>query len=184
MHHKIITRKEYKFMVFTLEFLFLFVAALVISSIGFKNYVWFISLGYGLSIAGEGILMFILYRGHITLGTIICSALFIVYGCRLGGYLLSREIGNNSYKKNMKGEIKEGSTVPFGVKVAIWVTCALLYVTQISGVMYRLQNAAADNAWVFIGAGVMALGLILESVADIQTFSARHRIFPAVSTFL
>ena len=47
-------------MVFPLEFLWLFVAAMVISSIGFKNYVWFISLGYGFSIAGEGILMLIL----------------------------------------------------------------------------------------------------------------------------
>ena len=162
-------------MVFTLEFLFLFVAAMLISSIGFKNYVWFISLGYGFSIAGAGILMLILFGNQLTLGTIICSALFIVYGCRLGGYLLSREIGNNSYKKNMKGEIKEGSTVPFGVKVAIWVTCALLYVTQISGVMYRMQNAAADNVWVFVGAGVMVLGLVLESVADIQKNKAKKK---------
>ena len=39
------------------NFWLLFLAAMVISSIGFKNYVWFISLGYGFSIAGEGILL-------------------------------------------------------------------------------------------------------------------------------
>ena len=162
-------------MVFSFEFLFLFIAALLISSIGFKNYVWFISLGYGFSIAGEGVLMLLLFADQLTVGSIICAALFIVYGCRLGGYLLSREIGNNSYKKNMKGEIKEGSTVPFGVKVAIWITCALLYVTQTSGVMYRLQNMRLDNVWVFVGAGVMALGLILESAADIQKNNAKKK---------
>lgn len=48
-------------MVFPLNFALLFVAAMVISSIGFKNYVWFISLGYGFSIAGEGLLMLLLY---------------------------------------------------------------------------------------------------------------------------
>ena len=162
-------------MVFSFEFLILFVAALVISSIGFKNYVWFISLGYGFSIAGEGILMLILYNKNLTLGTIICCALFIIYGIRLGGYLAIREFGASSYKKNMKGEIKDGKTVPFGVKVAIWITCALLYVTQVSGVMYRLQNAGSDNAFIFVGAGIMVLGLTLETTADIQKNNAKKK---------
>ena len=64
-------------MVFTMELLWLFVAAMIIISIGFKNYVWFISLGYGFSIAGEGILMLILYGKQLTLGTIICFVLYI-----------------------------------------------------------------------------------------------------------
>ena len=148
-------------------------AALLISAIGFKNYVWFISLGYGFSIAGEGILMLVLYGKTLTVGTAVCAALFIVYGCRLGFYLLSREIGENSYKKNMKGEIKEGSTVPFGVKIAIWITCALLYVTQVSGVFYRMVNAVQDNALVFVGAVVMLLGVSLETAADIQKNAAK-----------
>ena len=160
-------------MVFTLGLLWLFIAAMVISSIGFKNYVWFISLGYGFSIAGESLLMMILYRGQLTIDTIICCVLFMVYGCRLGGYLAVREFGSSSYKKNMKGEIKDGKSVPFGVKIAIWVTCALLYVTQVSGVFYRMFNAAEDNIAVYIGAGIMLLGLVLESVADIQKNKAK-----------
>ena len=51
----------------------LFAAAMVISSIGFKNYVWFISLGYGFSIAGEGLLMLLLFGEKLTLGTITLS---------------------------------------------------------------------------------------------------------------
>lgn len=167
------TERSFKVMVFTLELLWLFIAAMLISSIGFKNYVWFISLGYGFSIAGEGLLMLFLFGEQLTVGTVICSVLFIVYGCRLGGYLAYREFGNNSYKKNMKGEIKDGNTVPFGVKVAIWVTCALLYVTQVSAVMYRLQNECEDDAFVYIGACVMVLGLVLESLADIQKNNAK-----------
>lgn len=158
---------------FTLELLWLFVAAMVISAIGFKNYVWFISLGYGFSIAGEGLLMLLLYRNQLSIGTIICSALFIIYGCRLGGYLAIREFGSSSYKKNMKGEIKDGNSVPFGVKISIWITCALLYVTQVAGVFYRFHNKAEDNICVYIGAGIMLLGLVLESVADIQKNKAK-----------
>ena len=75
----------------------------------------------------------------------------------------------------MKGEIKDGKTVPFGVKVAIWITCALLYVTQVSGVMYRLQNVGRDNAFVFVGAGIMVLGLTLETLADIQKNNAKKK---------
>ena len=162
-------------MVFPIELLWLFVAAMAISAIGFKIYVWFISLGYGFSIAGEGVLMLVLYGKQLTLGTILCCALFIAYGLRLGGYLAFRELRSSSYKKNMKGEIKEGSSVPFGVKIAIWVTCALLYVTQVSGVFYRLHNAAADNLSVYIGAGVMLLGLALESAADLQKNAAKKK---------
>ena len=160
-------------MVFTLEFLYLFLAAMAISAIGFKNYVWFISLGYGFSIAGEGILMMLLFGKDLTLGTVLCSLLFLAYGLRLGGYLALREWKSLSYKKNMTGEIKDGKTIPMGVKISIWVTCAALYVTQVSAVFYRLQNEADDHAAVFIGAVVMLLGLLLESAADIQKNNAK-----------
>ena len=155
-------------MVFPIQLLWLFVAAMVISSIGFKNYVWFISLGYGFSIAGEGVLMLILYGQSLQLGTILCAALFILYGLRLGGYLAIREAKSSSYKKNMTGEIKDGKTIPMGVKIAIWVTCALLYVTQVSAVFYRLHNAVGSNTWTYIGAAIMAVGIVLETAADLQ----------------
>ena len=160
-------------MVFPTNFWLLFAAAMIISSIGFKNYVWFISLGYGFSIAGEGLLMLILYGQNLTLGTIICCILFIIYGLRLGGYLAIREFKSSSYKKNMTGEIKDGKTVPFGVKIAIWVTCAALYVTQVSGVFYRLHNASGSNIFTYIGAVIMVLGVVLESAADIQKNNAK-----------
>ena len=160
-------------MVLPLNFWILFGICMLVSAIGFKNYVWFISLGYGFSIAAEGLAMLIMYGSDLTLGTVICCILFILYGCRLGGYLAIREFKSGSYKKNMVGEIKDGKTVPFGVKIAIWVTCALLYVTQVSGVFYRLENWVDDNALVFIGAVIMLLGVSLETAADIQKNNAK-----------
>ena len=160
-------------MTFTLNFALLFAAAMIISSIGFKNYVWFISLGYGFSIAGEGLLMLLLYGKELTLGTIICCALFIIYGLRLGGYLAIREFKSSSYKKNMTGEIKDGKTIPMGVKIAIWITCAALYVTQVSAVFYRLDNNSGSNIWTYIGAAVMLFGVTFESIADLQKNAAK-----------
>ena len=155
------------------SFWLLFGICMLVSAIGFKNYVWFISLGYGFSIAAQGVAMLIMFGQQLTLGTIICCVLFTLYGLRLGGYLAIREFGGSSYKKNMKGEIKDGKTVPFGVKIAIWTTCAVLYVTQVSGVFYRLLNAAQDNVFVFIGAAVMLMGVSLETAADIQKNNAK-----------
>ena len=155
------------------NFWILFGVCMLVSAIGFKNYVWFISLGYGFSIAAEGLAMLFLYGKTLTLGTIICCVIFILYGCRLGGYLAFREIKSGSYKKNMVGEIKDGKTVPMGVKLAIWITCALLYVTQIGGVFYRVHNTVQDNAFVFIGAAVMLFGVSFETVADIQKNAAK-----------
>lgn len=151
----------------------LLITALVVSSIGFKNYVWFISLGYGFSIAAQGILMLLLYRQGLSAGTVICCVLFIVYGCRLGGYLAAREFGGGTYMKNMKGEVKDGKMVPFGAKAAIWVTCAALYVFQVLPVFYRLSNGSGSNAWTYIGAGIMLLGIALESAADMQKSRAK-----------
>lgn len=160
-------------MVLPVDFWILFGICMLVSAIGFKNYVWFISLGYGFSIAAQGVAMMIMYGQGLTIGTIITCVLFVLYGLRLGGYLAIREFGKSSYKKNMQGEIKDGKTVPFGVKIAIWTSCAALYVTQISGVFYRLLNAAKDNIWVFIGAAVMLLGVSLETAADIQKNAAK-----------
>lgn len=160
-------------MALPLNFWLLFGVCMLVSAIGFKNYVWFISLGYGFSIAAEGLAMLFLYGSGLSLGTAICCLLFIIYGCRLGGYLAWREFKTASYAKNMKGEIKDGKTVPMGVKIAIWVTCAVLYVTQIAPVFYRLHNGSGTSVWTYVGAAIMLGGILLESAADIQKNNAK-----------
>lgn len=162
-------------MTFPITIWALLAAAIIVSSIGFKNYVWFISLGYGFSIAAEGLLMLFLFRDGLSLGTVLCCLLFIAYGCRLGGYLAYREIKSASYKKHMTGEIKDGKTVSFGAKCAIWLSCACLYLTQVTPVFYRLSNGTGSSAVSYIGAAIMACGLALESAADLQKNAAKKK---------
>ena len=122
----------------------LLAAAMLISSIGFYKYVYFISLGYGFSIAGLGLLILFLFRDSLSLGPVLACILFFVYGCRLGGFLLIRELKSASYRATMKTEIKDGSTMGFGVKCAIWITCALLYALQVLPVFYRMVNGVQE----------------------------------------
>ena len=160
---------------FPLSIWILLGVALLISSMGFKNYVWFISLGYGFSIAGEGIAMLIIYRDSLSLATVLLASLLILYGIRLSGYLAIREAKSSSYKKHMKSEIKDGKTVPFGVKCAIWTTCAILYLTQVLPILYRFSTGTFDSVMAYVGVGVMALGIILETSADIQKNAAKKK---------
>ena len=55
-------------MVFPVNFWLLFGICMLVSAIGFKNYVWFISLGYGFSIAAQGIAMPLLYDHYLLRG--------------------------------------------------------------------------------------------------------------------
>ena len=160
-------------MVFPLFFWLMLGICLLISAIGFKNYVWFISLGYGFSIAGEGLLMMLLYRQSLTPGTLLCCLLLVIYGIRLGGYLLIRERKSASYNKTMEGQIKDGKTIPFGAKCSIWIFCGILYAAQAIPVFYRLHNGSGSNLWTYVGAFVIAVGLILEAAADQQKNAAK-----------
>lgn len=158
-----------------MNFLILLAVALVISCIGFYKYVYFISLGYGFSIAGIGIALLILYPEQLTIPTILACILFIIYGCRLGGYLLVREIRSASYRSTMKREIKDGSDMKMIAKVSIWITCALLYVLEVSPVFFRLYNGGKTDVVTIVGIVIMACGIILESTADLQKSSAKKK---------
>ncbi len=168
---------------FGIGFVVLIVLSLLISSVGFYKYVYFISLGYGFSVAGMGVFMLIYYLGVLDIGTLVMSLLFVVYGCRLGGYLLIREIKSASYRSTMKKEIKDGSSMKFGAKIAIWTSCALLYALQVSPLLFRLEAAKRVgegaftnvNAVALAGAAIMALGILLESAADMQKSAAKKK---------
>lgn len=159
-----------------MKFLILFLVALIISSIGFKKFVWFISLGYGFSIAGIGVALFVLFRENLTPVTVVLSLLLIVYGCRLGGYLLIREHRSASYQNTMKHEIKDGSDMNLILQILVWITCALLYVCEASPVFFRLRNDAGTDIISIIGTIIMALGIILESASDLtkNRFKKEH----------
>lgn len=158
-----------------LKFLILLAVALVISAIGFYKYVYFISLGYGFSIAGMGVAMLFVFKDILCADTIVMCLLFLVYGCRLGGYLLVREMKSAAYRTTMKTEIKDGSDMKLMVKFSIWFTCVALYILQISPVFFRLLNKSSMDVAAWVGVAIMFLGIVMESVADYQKSRAKAK---------
>ena len=118
------------------QFFILFAVATVISAVGFRKFVYFISIGYGFAITGIGAALLILFRIQLNVLTVLLCAMLIVYGLRLGLYLLIREIKSASYQApNYLGE------------VLIWTGVFVSGVTVFSGVW---QWGAAIFGWVCI----------------------------------
>ena len=149
----------------------LFVTALILSAIGYIKYVYFFSVGYGFSVAGIGAVMLLLFHDNIKPATGIMCLIFILYGLRLGLYLLYREIKSHSYQAFLKNEIR--TNVSIFAYLSIWVSCALLYVCECSPVFFRMFNNTPDNITAYAGSILMAAGAITELIADMQKSKAK-----------
>lgn len=169
-----------------------FIVAVVVCTIGFWKYVYFLSVGYGLSVAAIGLEMLIKYQFVMGIKLpwyiIVQLLLFIVYGIRLGGFLLVREIKNATYRKTLEEatKTKSGSSnkLPLPVMICMWLSVAALYMIQTSPVYFRIQNNIVANGlftkgfssvdYVAIaGICISAIGLLLETIADKQKSAAK-----------
>ena len=155
-------------------FLILLILALLASACGFRKYVWFISLGYGAAVALIGAGLLVLFRNALSAGTVLQCVLLIVYGCRLSGYLVYRDL-KTAYTRRMKGEVKSDKGVSFAAKTGIWISAALLYVLQTSPVLFRLADRKGTDAFCAAGLLLSLAGLILETTADLQKNRAKKK---------
>ena len=158
---------------FSLNGLLIFLTILGVCLIGFKKYVWFISLGYGFSISIVGLMLIVLYRDDISFGYALGALILIGYGLRLGGYLAHRELKSASYNKKMKNEISDGSHMTFPMKIMLWLSCALLYLLMTAPVIYRFFNESGCDACFYIGMAITVLGITLEALSDYQKSKAK-----------
>ena len=149
-----------------------FALSLLVCLCGFKKYVYFMSIGYGFSVAIIGAAMIVmsiigLYPA-VSVAHYIQFALFIIYGFRLSGFLLIREIKNAAYRKTLAEATGDESKMPIFVKAAMWLTMGVLYTAQTSGVAFRLFNGVDATVCQWVGIGISAFGILLEAIADKQ----------------
>ena len=141
---------------------------------GFHEFVWFMSVGYGFAVMCIGIfhLLFGFAAGSLTVAAAVVAVLFAVYGYRLGGFLLKRELTNAAYRKTLEST---GSTkrMPVPVSLIMWACCTWLYVAQTSALTYRVINRAGDNLFAWLGALIMAAAIFGEATADRQKSEAK-----------
>ena len=154
----------------------LYIVCAILCAVGFYKFVYFLSIGYGFAVAGGGIAVLIMALINPTGAplwiTLVQAVLFVIYGARLSGFLLVRELKNVTFKKTDVAKdtlAKNGEKkMPIFVLATIWIFVSALYVTQVSPVLYRYVNGAEDVIVPVIGFVVSVLGLILEAVADKQ----------------
>jgi steroid 5-alpha reductase family enzyme len=154
------------------------ILCLAVSAIGFYRLVYFISIGYGFSIAAMALASLALGLGSAGLIPWVQALLLAAYGLRLGIYLVARE-RDAGYRASLAGD-ERSSEAGLAVKLAIWISVACLYVMQF---MPALARFAADASGVVdgapavsaIGLAIMAAGLAIEWVADAQKNAAKRR---------
>ena len=158
--------------------------SLLVCLCGFKKYVYFMSIGYGFSVAIIGAAMAVMgisnAYGPLSLAHYIQFALFIIYGFRLSGFLLIREIKNAAYRKTLAEAT--GSEIPVFVKFFMWITMGVLYTAQTSAVAFRLFNGAGTSAIQWVGIAISAFGIGLEAIADKQKSAQKAKRPDMVAT--
>lgn len=150
----------------------------LVSALGWIYFIYFFSIGYGLSISALAVATAIIFANEITLPVAILCGVLFVYGIRLAGYLLIRERKSASYKKILY-QPDNTKRKPLFAMFMIWISCALLYIGQISPATFYLYNlghgAPVNEAWAWIGAIVAAFGVIIEMIADAQKSAAKKQ---------
>jgi len=149
-------------------FLILYIVSCICSAVGFYKFIWFLSVGYGLSAAALGVALLILFIGKLNLISVILCLLCIIYGGRLAVFLFMRE-KNSDYTNNVNNAyVSSEKKVSIFLKIGIWLPCALIYVCEVSPVLFRLQNEKKETIFGILGIIFSILGIVVETLADQQ----------------
>ena len=147
-----------------------------VSAVGWLYFIYFFSIGYGLTITALATATAVIFFDALTLPTAILCAVLFVYGLRLALYLLHRERKSATYRQILY-QPESTAKKPLFVMFAIWTMCAVLYVGQMAPATFYLYNLAngaeVSELWAWIGAVVATVGVIIEMVADAQKSAAK-----------
>jgi len=154
------------------EMLLLFSLAMIISSIGFFRVVYFISIGYTFSIVAMAITTPIRHIKHLSWASATQNILLVLWGLRLGIYLVQREF-RASYRKELSNVHQRSAEMSWVIKSLIWMSVSILYVFMFSPSLFGLITLSGNSSWGFYlvkiaGLGLMGGGLVLEAIADKQ----------------
>jgi steroid 5-alpha reductase family enzyme len=161
------------------EFLIIAAVCAVGCSMGFKHFIWFISIGYGFAVSCGSVAILVLAAIHGRLNLLLllqCTVLF-VYGLRLGLFLYLRETKNAAYKKTLDSQTGNDKKMPIFVSIFMWAYSAFLYDGEMSPIFFRNWHGTYGDILPWIGLVISACGVCLEALADKQK-SAQKALNP------
>ena len=169
-------------MTFPVEMFIMFGVAVLCTSIGLYRYRYLTSVAYGLSMAACSAVLLLLF--HKTLAwplTAACITL-MVFGVYLAAHTATG-----------KGNPSAAHADDMGVRLMLWFGCAALYALMMAPLCYRMIDGSAGAAvaaagaghalmagvgpTVIVGAGLMALGVVME-IAEDASKGFRKRMYP------
>ena len=159
----------------------LFGLTLLITALGFRKPVYFVSIGYAFSIFAMALETIILFRQQITVLSLLHNLLLIIWGLRLGIFLLRREF-QPSFRQQLGETNDQYGGISLSRKFVIWLGVSFLY-----GLMFLPGFVSAANPQPRISSGSMIVqasgllfmsgGLVIEALADWQKSAYKTR-FP------
>lgn len=173
-----------------LVLLILLAISLVVNTLGFRYFVYFVSIGYTFSIVGMCLAALLIFRAQVNIFAALQMAGLLIWGIRLGVFVLRRE-AQPSYQKEKESIQKQYGGITLPVQFLIWVFVSLLYVIMFLPALFNLSNPPLFSvpltyAFELGGAAILFGGLALETIADRQksAFKAHYpRQFCAVGLY-
>jgi steroid 5-alpha reductase family enzyme len=112
------------------------------------------------------------YFDNLTWVSALQNIFLVVWGLRLGIYLVQREF-RASYRQELTNVKQRSAGMSWGIKILIWVSVSLLYVLMFSPSLFALITVSVSSSWIFylvpiVGLLLMGGGLVLEAVSDKQ----------------
>ncbi|OUM62872.1 hypothetical protein PIROE2DRAFT_20740 [Piromyces sp. E2] len=156
-------------------FLTVYLIACAVTALGFVKFAYFMSLGYAFTESAIGLALIVMYKKQLTMASALLCLCLIIYGVRLGSYLIIRK-KRASFNEKMKKEGRnEDKKLGMGVMISTWLSCALLYLWEASPVLFRLQNGKGDDLLAYLGVIICIVGLVFEGLGDHQKYEAKKK---------
>jgi steroid 5-alpha reductase family enzyme len=147
----------------------------ILTLMGFYNFLYFITLGYGLSLPSIGLSLIIMYYDSLNTVSLTLCILLIAYGLRLFTYLFLREFFMKSYKETVQKDIRRINNYSTFINIISWIFCSLLYTSLTSPVYFIIINNAKECLSSYICIGIIIFGFGLEVIADHQKTIAKKK---------
>ena len=157
--------------------------ALLISAVGFYRVVYFISIGYAFSIVAMAVVSVILLRENLTWAAALQNLLLVIWGLRLGIFLVQREL-QPAYGKELAGVHARSAGHAAGAQADHlgWRLGALCRDVHAEPVCPGACAGSVCASWTgllvqWAGLAIMAGALGMEALADQQKSAFKVR-FP------
>jgi steroid 5-alpha reductase family enzyme len=147
----------------------LLASAAVITTIVFVDFVAVFTFGYATCMIVLPVII-LAVRG-VTIAGALVGGLSILYGLRLFAFALGRRRAA-SYAGARMGETMASKSVPTPLKVVLFVLVTWLQTFEAMPT-YVVATVGDMSTWVIVGAALMAVGLVLETVTDAQKQRAK-----------